>query len=128
MGCSRCGKGRKAAKRVSAAGGAARAAEIRRAAADAGVAAKAAELRKRGVRPTAPAPMRSQARPNARAVPYTIVRGDTMADIGRRFGMTTQEIAKYDGGTGVPNLARIRSRNIHVLSPGEVILVPRKGR
>jgi len=64
---------------------------------------------------------------STRAVPYTIMRGDTMADIGRRFGMTTQEIAKYDGGSGVPNLARIRSRNIHVLSPGEIILVPRKG-
>lgn len=88
-------------------------------------AAKAAELRKRGVRP--PPAARAQARSNTRAVPYTVMRGDTMADIGRRFGMTTQEIAKYDGGTGVPNLARIRSKNVHALSPGEVILVPRRG-
>lgn len=90
-----------------------------------GAAAKAAELRKRGVRP--PAPLTRAQRASARAVPYTIVRGDTMADIGRRFGMTTQEIAKYDGGTGVSNIARLRSRNIHSLMPGEVILVPRKG-
>ncbi len=91
--------------------------------------AKVEELKKRGVRPPAakPPPPRAQ-RANVRAVPYTIVRGDTMADIGRRFGMTTQEIAKYDGGTGVSNLARIRSRNIHVLSPGEVILVPKGGK
>ncbi len=91
--------------------------------------ARAEELRKRArakSRPVAakrPAP-RTQ-RSVTRAVPYIIVRGDTMADIGRRFGMTTQEIAKYDGGTGVPNIARIRSRNTHVLMPGEVILVPR---
>lgn len=91
-------------------------------------AAKAEELRKRGVRPPPAARLAAPAtKSNVRAVPYTIVRGDTMADIGRRFGMTTQEMAKYDGGTGVPNLARIRSRNIHVLSPGEVVLVPRKG-
>jgi len=104
---------------------AAKAEELRKAAAAQGTAARDAELRKRGVRP--PAGSHAQARTNPRAVPYTIVRGDTMADIGRRFGMTTQEIAKYDGGTGVANLARIRSRNVHALSPGEVILVPRRG-
>ena len=50
-----------------------------------------------------------------------------MADIARKFGITTQEMAKYDGGTGVPNIARLRSKNIHTLLPGEVILVPKKG-
>jgi len=115
MGCSRCGKGRRAAKRAIPGRADAKAEEHRTGAADRG----------NGVRP--PAGSRARAQTNPRAVPYTIVRGDTMADIGRRFGMTTQEITKYDGGTGVPNLARIRSRNVHVLSPGEVILVPRKG-
>jgi hypothetical protein len=40
--------------------------------------------------------------------------------------MTAKELVKYDGGTGVPNIARLRSRNAHVVHPGEVILVPRR--
>lgn len=93
--------------------------------------ARAEELRKRARAQSRPAtrrpPPQARAQTSARAVPYIIIRGDTMADIARRFGMTTQEMAKYDGATGVPNIARLRSRNIHVLSPGEVILVPKKG-
>ena len=65
-------------------------------------------------------------RASARAAAYTIVRGDTMAGIARRFGMTAKELVKYDGGTGVPNIMRLRSRNAHVIEPGETILVPRK--
>jgi hypothetical protein len=40
--------------------------------------------------------------------------------------MTAKELARYDGGTGVPNIMRLRSRNAHVVHPGEVILVPRR--
>jgi LysM repeat protein len=57
---------------------------------------------------------------------YTILRGDTISSVALRFGMTAKELAKYDGGTGVPNIMRLRSRNVHVVHPGEVILVPRR--
>ncbi len=115
MGCNKCGKGRRTARKVGASEEAM---------------ARAKELRKHArtqSRPTIKRPPPKAQKPNARAVPYVILRGDTMADIARKFGITTQEMAKYDGGTGVPNIARLRSKNIHTLLPGEVILVPKKG-
>jgi len=64
----------------------------------------------------------------AKATTYAIVRGDTIASIASKFSMTTGELLRFDGGTGRPNLARLRSRNAHVIAPGEVILVPRIGK
>lgn len=64
----------------------------------------------------------------AKATTYTIVRGDTLAFIASKFGMTTGDLLRFDGGTGRPNLARLRSRNAHIIEPGEVILVPRKDK
>lgn len=71
-----------------------------------------------------PAPQRAM----AKATTYTIVRGDTLAFIASKFGMTTGDLLRFDGGTGRPNLARLRSRNAHIIEPGEVILVPRKSK
>jgi LysM repeat protein len=97
----------------------ARAADIARA----GGAGKASERPQRPpqARPRAAAPG------SARAAAYTVLRGDTISDIALRHGMTAKDLVKYDGGTGVPNIMRLRSRNAHVVHPGEVILVPRRG-
>jgi len=98
---------------------------------------RAAAITRRAGIGTAPKPVPKPQKPvkrphppgraSSRVAPYTVIRGDTMADIARRFGMTAKELVKFDGGTGIPNIARLRSKNAHIIHPGEVILVPRKG-
>ena len=126
MGCN-CGgrrRGAAKAKKARVATSEARAAAITRAA-GIGSAPKpkpaAAPEPQKPVRRPPPA-----ARSGARVAPYTVVRGDTMASIAQRFGLTVKELVKFDGGTGIANIARLRSRNAHIIHPGEVILVPRK--
>lgn len=47
-------------------------------------------------------------------VHYTVVKGDTMTNIARRFNTTTQEILKYNPMIKSPNLLRV----------GWVLLIP----
>ena len=51
-----------------------------------------------------------------------------MAAIAERNGMALKELLKFDGGTGLANLARLRSRNANVIRPGEMILIPGTGK
>ena len=55
---------------------------------------------------------------------YTIVRNDTLSAIATRYGMTWQALYNYDGGSGTPNSARLRSGDPNLIYPGESILVP----
>lgn len=47
-----------------------------------------------------------------------------MAAIAKRNSMELKELLKFDGGTGLANLARLRSRNANIVKPGEMILIP----
>jgi hypothetical protein len=55
---------------------------------------------------------------------HTIVLGDTLTEIGQRYGMTWRSIWDYDGDSGTPNSVRLRSGNPNLIYPGEQLLLP----
>ena len=120
MGCG-CGGRSKAARRV---------AEIRRAAERARAASKNAAPKLSTPPPQAKPPpqqrrvVRGRVASPVNAKPYIVKTGDTMAAIAERNGMALKELLKFDGGTGIANLARLRSRNANIVKPGETILIP----
>ncbi len=58
---------------------------------------------------------------------HVVAKGDTIKSIAQRAGLDEKKLLAYDGGTGVPNRRRIKSRNPHHLQPGDVLVVPKKG-
>lgn len=123
MGCG-CGGRSKAGRRV---------AEIRRAAERAKAASRQTASKKiaQGTPPPPQAKPPQQRRvvrgrviSPVNAKPYIVKAGDTMAAIAQRNGMSLKELLKFDGSTGLANLARLRSRNANIVKPGEMILIP----
>lgn len=55
---------------------------------------------------------------------YTVVSGDWLDKIAKRYGMTAMELWKYEGDTGLPNSKRLKSGNPNLIYAGEVIVVP----
>jgi len=58
---------------------------------------------------------------------YTIVKGDYLSKIAKRYGMTWKQLWDYDGGTGRPNKIRLKSGDPDLIYPGEEIVVPHQG-
>ena len=110
--------------------------EIRRAAERAKAASRQAASGKVAPKSAAPPPppqakppqqrrvVRGRAARPVNAKPYVVKAGDTMVAIAERNGMSLKELLKFDGGTGLANLARLRSRNANIVKPGEMILIP----
>lgn len=110
MACGGCGHRRRARAKQAKPTGAAPAMSRRNA---------AGPVRK----PAQVVPRASRAK-SAQAFPYTVMRGDSMASIAKKFGMDLRDLVRFDGGTGVANLSRLRSRNARAIRPGEIILIP----
>lgn len=74
--------------------------------------------------PSPPPPVAPPPVVNGDANEYVVRNGDWLDKIASRYGMTSQELYDYDGGTGRPNRDRLRSGDPDVIYPDEVIVVP----
>lgn len=55
---------------------------------------------------------------------YTIKAGETLTKIGKRYGMSAQQLWEYEGDTGSPNSDRIAGATLASAKKDEVIKVP----
>ncbi len=61
-------------------------------------------------------------------IEYIIRKGDSLSKIGARFGVHYKKLYRTKGPDGITNQKRLRSGNINLIYPGELIYVPTNRR